>query len=51
MKAGNSKANSARRHDKGHRWDASQFFVVWELCRRSLVAVGTIGNGAGESGQ
>ena len=44
MKADKSEANSAQRHDKGHRRDASQFFVAGERCRRGLVAVVTLGN-------
>lgn len=32
------------RHDKGYRGDAAQFFVAGELCRRTLVAVVTLGN-------
>ena len=33
-----------KRTDKGHRGDASQFFIAGELCRRELVAVVTLGN-------
>lgn len=32
------------RKDKGHRRDASQFFIAGELCRRGLIAVVTLGN-------
>lgn len=32
------------RNDKGHRGNASQFFVAGELCRRGMVAVVTLGN-------
>ena len=32
------------RKDKGHRGNASQFFVAGELCRRGMVAVVTLGN-------
>jgi hypothetical protein len=32
------------RKDKGHRGNASQFFVAGELCRRGFVAVVTLGN-------
>lgn len=32
------------RTDKGHRRDASQFFIAGELCRRGMVAVITLGN-------
>lgn len=32
------------RKDKGHRRDASQYFVAGELCRREIVAVITLGN-------
>ena len=49
MKSDNSEADSAQRHDKGHRRDASQFFVAGELCRRGLVAVVTLGNGSGRA--
>lgn len=33
-----------KRHDKGYRGDACQFFVAGELCRRGLVATVTMGN-------
>ena len=35
---------SVERTDKGHRRDASQFFIAGELCRRGLIAVVTLGN-------
>jgi len=37
-------AKDTGRRDKGYRGDASQFFIAGELCRRSLVAVVTLGN-------
>lgn len=37
-------ADLVKRHDKGYRADASQYFIAGELCRRGLVAVVTMGN-------
>jgi hypothetical protein len=39
-----SETRITERSDKGHRRDASQFFIAGELCRRGLVAVVTLGN-------
>jgi len=44
MKTDTPETHESNRHDKGHRRDASQFFVAGELCRRGLVAVVTMGN-------